>query len=149
MTMNLLYVEIAGLIKYLIEMPLLVQLYENTTRRGLDIICEDPYTGCSVWFESHYNLLSTLSVIGNVSSSTGILIEQGLNDSHTPPQQAFLLQQRLTEVDHSDHTLIAYPDLGHLFYPSSQWIIGRGPFPDYFLADLYSWLEAHSGLAKP
>ena len=71
----------------------------------------------------------------------------GENDSLTPVQQAFLLQQRLTEVNHPDHTLITYPNLGHQFYPSSQWSTGIGPFEEYVLADIYSWLEAHFGLA--
>jgi dipeptidyl aminopeptidase/acylaminoacyl peptidase len=73
----------------------------------------------------------------------------GENDSQTPVQQAFLLQQRLTEVNHPDHTLITYPNLGHAFYPSSQWSTGFGPFDQYVLADIYSWLEAHSGLSHP
>src|SRR3982750_943365 len=71
------------------------------------------------------------------------------NDSETPVQQAFLLQQRLTEVNHPDHTLITYPNLGHQFYPSSQWITGVGPFEPYVLADIYAWLETHSGLSYP
>jgi uncharacterized protein len=71
----------------------------------------------------------------------------GENDSQTPVQQAFLLQQRLTEVNHPDHTLITYPNLGHQFYPSSQWSTGIGPFEEYVLADIYAWLEAHSGLS--
>jgi uncharacterized protein len=45
-------------------------------------------------------------MIGNVSSSTGILILQEENDTKTPVQQAFMLQQRLTDVNHPDHTLI-------------------------------------------
>jgi hypothetical protein len=57
------------------------------------------------------------------------------------------LRQRLTEVNHPDHTLITYPNLGHLFYPSSQWENGIGPIQQYVLADIYSWLEAHSGLS--
>jgi hypothetical protein len=82
----------------------------------------------------------------------------GENDSQTPVQQAFLLQQRLTDVKHPDHTLITYPNLGHVFYPSSQWfteptpsqyklVTGIGPIEPYVLADLYAWLEAHSGLS--
>jgi len=71
----------------------------------------------------------------------------GENDSQSPVQQAFLLQQRLTEVNHPDHTLITYPNLGHDFYPSSQWSTGIGPIEDYVLADIYAWLEAHSGLS--
>ena len=89
----------------------------------------------------------TLSIIGNVPPKTSILILQGENDSQTPVEQAFLLQQRLTELGHPDHTLITYPNLGHAFYPSSQWITGVGPIEQYVLADLYSWLEAHSGLS--
>ena len=71
----------------------------------------------------------------------------GENDSQTPVQQAFLLQQRLTDVNHPDHTLITYPNLGHVFYPSSQSSTGIGPIQEYVLADLYAWLEAHSGLS--
>ena len=82
-----------------------------------------------------------------VSKSTGILLLNGENDSWTPVQQSFLLQQRLTEVNHPDHTLITYPNLGHLFYPSSQWENGVGPIQQYVLADIYSWLEAHSGMS--
>ena len=92
-------------------------------------------------------MIPNLSIIGNVSKSTGILLLNGENDSQTPVQQAFLLQQRLTEVNHPDHTLITYPNLGHVFYPSSQWETGIGPIQQYVLADLYSWLEAHSGLS--
>ncbi|MGB6531803.1 MAG: prolyl oligopeptidase family serine peptidase [Candidatus Nitrosopolaris sp.] len=88
-----------------------------------------------------------LSIIGNVSKSTGILILNGENDSQTPVQQAFLLQQRLAEVNHPDHKLITYPNLGHVFYPSSQWSTGFGSFEQYVLADIYAWLEAHSGLS--
>ena len=73
----------------------------------------------------------------------------GENDSLIPVKQAFLLQQRLTEVNHPDHTLITYPNLGHLFAPSNQWITAEGPVEPYVLADLYSWLEAHSGLSHP
>ncbi|MGB7953342.1 MAG: hypothetical protein WCF23_05125 [Candidatus Nitrosopolaris sp.] len=71
-----------------------------------------------------------------------------MNDIQTPVQQAFLLQQRLSELNHPDHTLITYPNLGHAFYPSSQWSTTLGPIQQYVLADLYSWLEAHSGLSR-
>jgi len=80
--------------------------------------------------------------------STNILILNGENDIRTPVQQAFLLQQRLTEVNHPDHTLITYPNLGHAFYSSSQWSTGIGPIEPYVLADLYSWLESHSGITN-
>lgn len=57
-------------------------------------------------------------------------------------------QQGLTELNHTDHTLITYPNLGHVFYPSSQWWTGIGPIQQYVLADLYAWLAAHSGLSR-
>lgn len=105
---------------------------------------------CPILLKSHYALQPpTSNIIGNISSNTSILILQGENDSMAPIQQAFLLQQELTEVHHPDHTLITYSDLGHLFYPSSQWSTSSGPIPQYVLADLYSWLEPHSGLSYP
>jgi hypothetical protein len=56
------------------------------------------------------------------------------------------LQQELIDKKHPDHTLITYPNLGHAFYPSSEWVTSvAGPMPPYVLADLYSWLESHSG----
>jgi uncharacterized protein len=58
------------------------------------------------------------------------------------------LQQKLTDVGHPDHTLITYPNLGHVFYLSSQWWTGIGPIQQYVLADLYVWLAAHSGLSR-
>ena len=90
----------------------------------------------------------TLSIIGNVPPKTSILILQGENDTQTTVHQAFLLQQALIDKRHPDHTLITYPNLGHLFYPSSQWSTGIGPIQQYVLADLYSWLEAHSGFTR-
>ncbi|MFL6485688.1 MAG: alpha/beta hydrolase family protein [Nitrososphaera sp.] len=103
---------------------------------------------CPVWVQSHRALEPTLSMIGNVSSDTSILILNGENDTQTPVQGVFLLQQRLTGLNHPDHTLITYPNLGHAFYPSSQWLTALGPIPEYVLADLYSWLEAHSGFTS-
>ncbi|MFZ0893325.1 MAG: hypothetical protein WAZ77_02375 [Candidatus Nitrosopolaris sp.] len=83
-------------------------------------------------------MIPTLGIIGNVSNFTGILILNGENDSLTPVQQAFLLQQRLTEVKHPDHTLITYPNLGHIFNPSSLLSRGPGPTEQYVLADIYA-----------
>lgn len=101
---------------------------------------------CPIWINSQYSLTPNLDIIDKVPSNISILILQGENDSDTPIQQAFLLQQKLTELRHPDHTLITYPDLGHLFYPSSQWVTAhRGPISPHVLADLYSWLESHSG----
>jgi len=66
-----------------------------------------------MWFRSELALNDTLSMIGNVSSGTDILILQGENDSSTPVEQGLLLQQKLTEVNHPDHLIITYPDIGH------------------------------------
>ena len=109
--------------------------------------CEVP-SPCPTYLRSLLNLNSTLDIIGNVPSSTGILMLHGQNDSGSPVQQAFLLQQRLTELNHPDHTLITYPNLGHTLYPSSQWQTSSGPIPSYVLADLYAWLESHSGFTR-
>ena len=98
--------------------------------------------GCPAWFKFESSLIPTLSVIGNISKSTGVLILNGENDSATPVQQAFLLQQRLTDLKHPDHTLITYPNLGHFFYPSSQWFTESGPIQPHVLADLYAWLAS-------
>jgi uncharacterized protein len=125
--------------------PFLIKGYQNLTVFNLSK-CNNT-RGCPLWFRSQFSLIPTLSIIGNVSKSTGILILDGENDSQTRVQQAFLLQQRLTEVNHPDHTLITYPNLGHVFYPSSQWSTGIGPIEQYVLADIYAWLEAHSGLS--
>ncbi len=123
--------------------PLLVKGYENITSFK-SLKCNQPGV-CPVLWKSLSSLIPNLSIIGNVSKSTGVLILNGENDTQTPVQQAFLLQQRLTDVNHPDHTLITYPDLGHLFYPSSQWQTGIGPIQQYVLADIYSWLESHNG----
>jgi uncharacterized protein len=96
---------------------------------------------CPIWLTSHLSLIPNLDIISKVPSDTSILIQQGKNDTDTPVQQAFLLQQRLTEVRHPDHTLITYPDLGHLFYPSSQWLTARGPMEQRVLEDLFGWLS--------
>ncbi len=123
--------------------PLLVKGYENITSFK-SLKCNQPGV-CPVLWKSLSSLIPNISIIGNVSKSTGVLILNGENDSQTPVQQAFLLQQKLTDVNHPDHTLITYPDLGHLFYPSSQWQTGIGPIQQYVLADIYSWLESHNG----
>jgi uncharacterized protein len=53
----------------------------------------------------------------------------------------------LTEVNHPDHLMIVYPGLGHTFVPSNQWITSHGQMEEYVFADLYAWLESHSGFA--
>ena len=97
---------------------------------------------CPFWLRSKYSSIPPLDIISKVPSDTSILIQQGKNDSQTPIQQAFLLQQRLTDVNHPDHTLITYPDLGHQFYPSSQWWTALGgPIEPKVLEDLFGWLS--------
>jgi predicted esterase len=123
--------------------PLLVKGYQNITSFK-SLKCNQPGV-CPVLWKSLSNLTTNLGIIGNISKSTGVLILNGENDSQTPVQQAFLLQQRLTDVNHPDHALITYPNLGHVFYPSSQWGTEFGPIQQYVLRDLYSWLEAHNG----
>jgi uncharacterized protein len=123
--------------------PSLVKTYENITAFNSSKC--NSLGPCPLWWKSVSSLIPNLSIIGNVSKSTSILILNGENDSQTPVEQAFLLQQRLTEVNHPDHTLITYPDLGHIFYPSSKWSTGMGPIEPYVLADIYAWLESHSG----
>jgi uncharacterized protein len=95
----------------------LIKYYENETALNLSK-CND-IRGCLLWFRSEFNLIPNLSIIGNISKSTGVLIFNGENNTQTPVQQAFLLQQKLTDINHPDHTLITYPNLGHVFYPSS------------------------------
>ena len=58
---------------------------------------------------NHTMLWNPLGIIGNIPSATSILILQGENDTQTPVQHVFLLQQRLIEVNHPDHTLITFP----------------------------------------
>jgi uncharacterized protein len=58
----------------------------------------------------------------------------------TSVEQGLLLRQRLTEVSHPNHLIIMYPDLGHLFSPSNQWMTSDGPIEEYVLQDLFGWL---------
>jgi uncharacterized protein len=96
---------------------------------------------CPILVASYYSLIPNLDIIGKVPSDTSILIQQGQNDSNTPMQQAFLLQQELTEVRHPDHTLKTYPDLDHEFSPSSPGFVTNGPMEQKVLEDLFGWLS--------
>ena len=120
--------------------PLLEKELEEFTKADVNARCDNP-EGCPIWFNSAVNLEPNLSVIGNFSKSASILMLNGENDPLTPVQQSFLLEQRLTEVDHPDHTLITYPDLGHSFAISPQWSTGLGSIEQYVLSDLHSWLS--------
>ncbi|HEU5120263.1 MAG TPA: alpha/beta fold hydrolase [Candidatus Nitrosocosmicus sp.] len=122
--------------------PLLIKEYEN--KIAFDLSKCYKIIGCPLWIKSETTLEPNLSIIGNISRSIPILILQGENDSATPLEQGLLLQQRLNGVNHPDHTLITYPDLGHFFYASSKWQNGLGPIYPQVLTDLYSWLDLHS-----
>ena len=71
--------------------PALIKYYENETAFNL-FKCNN-LVGCPTWFRSESNLEPTLSIIGNVSESTAILLLNGENDSQTPIQQAFLFNK--------------------------------------------------------
>ena len=123
--------------------PFLEKQYENITSGDIRDKCS--FEGaCPIWLNSHDNLEPNLSIVGYIPNSTSVLILHGENDSQSPIQQSFLLQQRLTEVNHPDHTLITYPDLGHLFNPSSEWFTEFGPIEQYVLSDLHRWLSDHT-----
>jgi uncharacterized protein len=132
-------ISIEGVLK-----PALVRIYENETSFNASRLsekCVNIY-GCPSIGKSFSALSSVNSMIGNVTSNTGILILIGENDSQTPLNQALLMQQRLTEVDHPDHQIIVYPDLGHTFVPSNQWISSYGQIPEYVFQDMFEWLTS-------
>ena len=134
-------ISIEGVLK-----PALVRIYENETSINASRLsekCVNIY-GCPSIGKSFSALSSVNSMIGNVTSNTGILILIGENDSQTPLNQALLMQQRLTEVDHPDHQFIVYPDLGHTFVPSNQWISSYGQIPEYVFQDMFEWLSSPS-----
>ena len=134
-------ISIAGVLK-----PALVRGYENETSINVSQLSEKCIAlyGCPSLGKSFSALPSVIGMIGNVSSNIGILILEGQNDSQTPLQQALLLQQRLTEANHPDHQIIVYPDLGHNFVPSNQWISSNGQIPEYVIQDIFEWLSSPS-----
>jgi pimeloyl-ACP methyl ester carboxylesterase len=123
--------------------PLLEKELEQFTKADVNARCDNP-EGCPLWFNSAANLEPNVSVIGNLSKSISVLMLNGENDPLTPVQQSFLLEQRLTEVDYPDHTLITYSGLGHTFAISPQWSTGLGPIEQYVLSDLHRWLSDHT-----
>jgi hypothetical protein len=106
--------------------------------KQVQVLLSNETVQASPWLESYFALNNTTEIIADVSAS--ILILQGENDTQIPVEEARLLEQKLTEVNHPDHTLIIYPGLGHTFYPSKNWIQPLGPIGENVLADLYSWL---------
>ncbi|MDQ3836840.1 MAG: hypothetical protein M3270_07900 [Thermoproteota archaeon] len=129
--------------------PLLEKALEEFTKADVNARCDNP-EGCPLWYNSAVNLEPNLSIIGNLSKSTSVLMLNGENDPLTPVQQSFLLEQRLTEVGHPDHTLITYSGLGHSFAISPHWSTGLGPVEQYVLSDISRWLtdrtNSHSTL---
>jgi pimeloyl-ACP methyl ester carboxylesterase len=113
--------------------------------RSASVVTQDEKCGlkpCAIWLKSQYSAIPNVDIISKVPFSTSILIMNGKNDSQTPLQHAFLLQQKLTELRHPDATVITYPDLGLLFYPSSLWItVAGGPMEPKVLEDLFGWLS--------
>ena len=141
-TNNDVYISIDNELK-----PALVMVFENDTSPNASLLsakCINIF-GCPSYGKSFSALGSVVSMIGNVSSNIGILILEGKNDSQTPLEQALLLQQRLTEVNHPDHLIIVYPGLGHTFVPSNEWITSHGQMEEYVFQDMYTWLESHLG----
>ena len=124
--------------------PALVTAYENDTSPEPSLLSAKciNFFGCPSYGKSFSALPSVIGMIGNVSSNTSILILEGENDSQTTPGQALLLQQRLTEVNHPDHLIIFYPDLGHTFVPSNQWVTSHGQMEEYVFQDMFEWLTS-------
>ncbi len=92
------------------------------------------------WYISHKEISPTINLLGNLTHKD-ILIMQGENDVQTTLEQALLLEQKLTEIRHPDHTLKTYPGLGHTFFPQQGPNELLGPIQDYVLADLHIWLK--------
>lgn len=101
-----------------------------------------PYlgVGCPPMMRS-FAELDNLSIIGNISSSS-ILLIQGGHDLGQPPEQALMLEQKLLDLNHPDHTIIVYPGHGHALtnIGEDSWIDLPGPIPLYILEDIYTWL---------
>jgi alpha-beta hydrolase superfamily lysophospholipase len=106
--------------------------------RLIDYMANGTYPGSKL-VKSHAKWVNTVDMIGNMTAS--VLILQGEGDFSTPFTEALILEQKLTQVGHSDHTLISYPGLGHFFYPTDGWNLSVGPMQDYVLHDLEAWLK--------
>ena len=113
-------------------LPLLIKQFQAFTA--------NPEAPGYKWLQSYFALNNTIDIIGNVSAS--ILLLNGENDTQVPVENPMLLEQKLMEVNHPDHTLITYPGLGHTFYPSMNYIQPLGPIRENVLADLHEWLTS-------
>jgi uncharacterized protein len=98
-------------------------------------------TAAGPWLQSHKEIPPNLIAIENLRPTTRILILQGEEDNQTYLEQALLLEQKLTQIKHPNHTLITYPELGHTFHPAQGLAQPLGPIQEYVLADLYGWLK--------
>lgn len=98
-------------------------------------------TAADPWLQSHKEIAPNLVTIENIRPTIGILILQGEEDNQTYLEQALLLEQKLTQIKHPNHTLITYPGLGHTFHPAQGLLQPLGPIEDYVLADLHAWLK--------
>jgi alpha-beta hydrolase superfamily lysophospholipase len=92
-----------------------------------------------LWYTSHKEIIPTAKILGNLTHKD-ILIMQGEDDVQTTLEQALILEQKLTEISHPDHTVKTYTGLGHTFFPQQGPNELLGPIQDYVLADLYAWL---------
>jgi len=92
------------------------------------------------WLQSYFALNYTIDFIADIPAS--ILILNGENDTQVPVENALLLEQKLMQESHPDHTLITYPGLGHTFYPSQNWIQPLGPLSENVLQDMHAWLTS-------
>jgi len=113
---------------------------EPLIRKQVEPLLSSETVKASPWLGSYFALNNTTDIIGDISAS--ILILQGENDTQILVQEAIMLEQKLTEVNHPDHTLIIYSGLGHSFHPSKNWIQPLGPMDEVVLEDLYTWLTS-------
>ena len=104
--------------------------------------------GCPLYSKSFLALEPNLNTISKYPQTRALLYSMEKTIRRLQFKEPFCCSKKLTEINHRDHVLITYPNLGHDFYPSSQWQTQQGPIPQYVLADLYSWFESHSGFTR-
>ena len=97
--------------------PFLMNIIKPPTTTEIAELCYNP-SECPIMKNSSLALPSLLSIIDKIPSNTSILLLEGENDS---PEQVLMLNQRLNEIHHPNHSFIVYPGLGHSFYPSPKW----------------------------
>ncbi len=95
------------------------------------------------------NEISKINFFAESPYSNKVVNSREYKTAHIINKCMHVMRPYLKSVDMFRYVLITYPNLGHGFYPSSQWLTSFGPVPPYVLADLYTWLEAHSGFTTP